>query len=120
VLAHGQPNERVWNFDYPTLTHMIRKAALALGLSFVPYQLRHSGASWDRLKGRRTLQEIQKRGMWRTHKSVTRYEQAARIVSEYLKINEHTRAHLELCHRNLESHVCDGLPVPDAPVFGEA
>ena len=39
-----------------------------------PYRLRHGGPSRDALHGRRTLQEIQKRGRWRSFNSVCRYE----------------------------------------------
>ena len=84
-----------------------------------PYMLRHSGPSWDRLKGRRTLAEIQKRGLWASHRSVSRYEQAARIASEYQKIQQAMRLWMEDVTRKLEQYVLEGETVPGVPELAE-
>ena len=43
-----------------------------LGVRLVPYQLRHSGASWDILQKRRDMISVQKRGVWATDRSLFR------------------------------------------------
>ena len=44
-----------------------------------PYRLRHGGASKDFNRQTRTLQEIQRRGRWKSFSSVRRYEKGGRV-----------------------------------------
>jgi hypothetical protein len=44
-----------------------------------PYRLRHGGASRDFLLKRRSLEEIQRRGRWKSFSSVRRYEKGGRL-----------------------------------------
>ena len=44
-----------------------------------PYRLRHGGASEDFNRQTRTLQEIQRRGRWKSFSSVRRYEKGGRV-----------------------------------------
>ena len=46
------------------------------------YQTRHSGASSDRVRGVRTLQEVQTRGQWKAFSSVTRYDKSSRLAAD--------------------------------------
>ena len=58
-LKCGNLEERIWNFDYLAAANMFYTATDSLpfiGLNM--YQKRHSGASIDRVRGFRTLQEI--------------------------------------------------------------
>lgn len=113
VLADGPPSERVWKFTYPQVAARVKEAASSLGLSFVPYQLRHSGPSWDRARNLRSLLEIQKRGLWRSTASVQRYEKATRMMAGYQKLNPQLRSHLELVTQGLPDYVLKGKPVPE-------
>ena len=113
ALSVGNPDEVLWKFSYRDLVVQIGRASAALGVPFAPYMLRHSGPSWDRLKGHRTLAEIQKRGLRQSHKSVARHEQAARSASEYQKIKQPVRHWLEARASQLEQHMLQALPVPD-------
>eukprot|EP00971_Amphidinium_carterae_P350193 6491429-Amphidinium_carterae.1 len=63
-LSVGASNDCIWAFPYTELYHEVRKVTAELNIAFVPYQLRHSGPSWDRVRSYRTLAEIQKRGQW--------------------------------------------------------
>ena len=45
-----------------------------------PHRLRHSGPSHDVLHGRRTLEEIRRRGRWVSQKSVQRYTKTHVLV----------------------------------------
>ena len=89
VLRQGLPDASVWNFTYPEYVAEFRRAATEAGLPKAgPYQLRHSGASWDRLNKRRTQEEVQKRGQWKTMKSLVRYEKHGRITQNFLQLPE--------------------------------
>lgn len=61
VLRRGDEAERVWTFDYPTVAREISRCAMMLGCAFVPYQLRHSGPSWERLLKRKSLRTFRRR-----------------------------------------------------------
>ena len=62
-LKAVDPEERIWNFDQPAAAKMFNTATGSLGLSGrTMYQTRPSGASIDRVRGFRTLQEGQQRG----------------------------------------------------------
>ena len=49
-------------------------------LEIVPHTFRHSGPSNDLYHGRRSLQEIAKRGRWSNIKSVQRYSKSGRLL----------------------------------------
>ena len=49
----------------------------------VPYQLRHSGASWDRFKKFRTQLEVKMRGRWAADSSMARYEKHAMLSHRF-------------------------------------
>ena len=74
--------------------------------------MRHSGASWDRLQQRRDLNEIQKRGQWKSHASVARYEKATKVMSGYSRLPLELRDYMETVSRNLEQYFLNGWEVP--------
>ena len=116
LLKAGPPDEKVWNFNYPELVKEVKTTTDSLGLEFTPYMLRHSGPCWDRAKNYRTLQEVQKRGMWRSMKSIMRYEQAGRSLSEFDKLPPVLRLFLQQRATDLERHMVLNLAVPRVPV----
>lgn len=89
VLAQGLPFTTLFEMQYPQL-HRTWHATLAhLGLPMETadlYQLRHSGASWDRLKKVRSLLEIKLRGRWSSDASLKRYESHAKVAQLYEKL----------------------------------
>ncbi len=109
------PNQKVFEFQYNALAAKVRIAADSLGVKFVPYQVRHSGPAWDRLKGRRTLHEVMKRGHWRTFASVQRYEKATRTMSQYHSLDSSLRTYLEAIAADLEGIMLHGRPLPAQP-----
>ena len=90
---------------------MVRKAAESLKISFVPYQLRHSGASWDVARSYRNIHEVQRRGLWKTNTSVARYEKHGRMIAEYEKLDAPLRVWLEARHQDLEQVIVHNKPV---------
>ena len=70
-------------------------------IGFVPYSLRHAGASADYLNRLRTIQEVQFRGRWRTERSLKRYcksslaqAAAAEVPAAVLKFGNDVEANL--------------------------
>ena len=108
------PHQKIWSFDYPALTTAMRRASRALGVSLTPYQLRHSGPSWDRLQNHRSLTSIQKRGRWRSFQSVTRYEKAGRVLQRYESYTLAQRSFFERCLELLPD-VMSGRVAPPRP-----
>ena len=87
-LKEGNPEERICSFDYPAAAKMLKTATDSLEVSGkTMYQTRHSGASIDRVRGLRTLQQVQKRGQWGGRgggfSSVARYDKSSRLAADY-------------------------------------
>ena len=79
------------------------------------YQLRHGGASHDYASGLRSLEDVRRRGRWRSWDSVRRYEKGSRIGQVLLKLPEAIRGHALCCERSLGAIVRNRPcgPVPD-------
>jgi len=105
TLKAGAPKSKLWPFNYYDLCKQIKKAAGNMQVSFVPYQLRHSG----------TPLEVHKRGAWRTTTSLVRYEKHGKMISEYERIPLGTRGWLENCHLDSEETFLREKPVCDPP-----
>ena len=76
----------------------LKAATAELGLAdfnIVPHTFRHSGPSNDVYHKRRTLREVQKRGRWKSTRSVARYEKAGRLLRRWAGATDKTkrRAH---------------------------
>ncbi len=102
ALVEGEPSDLVWNFTYPEIVAELRKTNKVLKTSMVPYQLRHAGPSWDRLKHHRGLQDIQKRGRWKAFKSVLRSEKATLVLQEFKRLPLALQRHCNECVNNLK------------------
>ena len=88
-LSLGLPSAPLPNLKYADLIHWWRTALMSIGLAqdfAVLYQLRHSGASWDRLKKTRTTLEIKLRGRWSSDASLRRYDSHAKVAQLYEKL----------------------------------
>ena len=105
VLADGPKDEVVFNFTYPEFLVEWEACRKHLGLKMVPYEARHSGPSVDAAKGLRTRTEIKNRGRWASERSVTRYEQRARLVRSYNLLTAAQQARADYC----EAHLGDML-----------
>ena len=76
------PDGPVWKFNYAKYYHMLEqcRVALWLDLDISPHLMRHSAASNDKFLGRRSLDEIQRRGFWLSKRSVAIYERRANLM----------------------------------------
>ena len=112
ALKVGDQDELLWDFSYGEIAGEIKKVSEELQISVVPYQLRHAGPSWERLTKLRTLEQIQKRGRWKTMRSVTRYEKAARLTHQVQSLTSHQLHLCEACVDRVEEFVLGRADCP--------
>jgi len=122
VLRAKPKGSSIWDFAYPELLAMMKQGCTALGLpNLTPYQARHSGASADRAENTRTLDEVRKRGGWKSFKSLARYEKSARLAERALRQSAVARGYGNECLRLLEPALLWGKTVtPPAGLRGSA
>lgn len=111
ALKKQHPSTPLWDFGYGEFLACFKHASANLSLELSPYQTRHSGPSIDRAKNYRSLHEVQKRGGWKAHKSVLRYEKAGRLSLSYQSMPAHIRTYCDLCEAQL-GEVFLGRAVP--------
>ena len=105
-LRKGKLSDKVFPFRYPELVKLIKKATTFLEIPHLTlYQARHSGASIDRAKKARTLDEVQRRGFWASKTSVNRYEKSSRMAADYLGLPAKTRELVERYASRVEDYV---------------
>ena len=71
----------LWPMNLEEFGKFFHGALKTLGLDHLGitlYSLRHAGASWDLLTGRRSYEQVKDRGGWKTDTSMQRYAKAAR------------------------------------------
>ncbi|CAK0882535.1 unnamed protein product, partial [Prorocentrum cordatum] len=104
LKARLEPREPLWSFGYAQLREELESALAALGLQSLGatlYCLRHGGASHDRIVGRRSLEEVAKRGRWRARLSVRRYEKHGRLALQVAKVPPVVHERLRLSMQRL-------------------
>ena len=81
-LKRRRPVGRWFEMTYEEYKRTFDQVTKSLGLPYVvvPHQARHSGPSWHRLQATFTLEEVRKRGRWRSMRSVLRYEKAGLLL----------------------------------------
>ena len=79
ALAGAPRGKPARAFTYPELVKRFKETCTRLGAPAAPHMIRHSGPSIVRTQQFRPLDEARKRGRWARHKSVVRYEKAARL-----------------------------------------
>ena len=110
-LKEGPPTAPLWDFTHADLAAALHTAGRQIGVSpLVPYQLRHSGASIDRASGRRTQDEVMKRGRWRSLRSLARYERHSRLAATLHELPAATPRYAQVCERRLEDIILQPMP----------
>ena len=97
VFKEQDPTQNLWQFNYSQYLSVFKKCASQLGLEVTPYHARHSGPSIDRVKHHRSQLEVQKRGQWKSTKSVHRYEKAARLARSWELVNQKAKDYCLSC-----------------------
>lgn len=88
-------HSRLFRIDLRRYEAAFRAAAKATGLvklKTCPHAVRHTGPSEDRLANRLSLQEVQQRGLWKSHSSVMRYERHARVLKQIALMTDRQQA----------------------------
>ncbi|CAK0878435.1 unnamed protein product, partial [Prorocentrum cordatum] len=111
--AGAPPWAPLFAVDQRSVANAWRGAVTALGLRKLGachvYQLRHSGPSHDYAAGLRDLEQIRRRGRWKSWSSVRRCEKGGRLTEQLHKFGGPQREHAEACARLL-SRASRGLP----------
>jgi len=116
ALAAGNPSDRVFTFSYPQMYTVFRKVVKFLGRpDTVPYQTRHSGPSIDVAASERSLAETQKRGQWKSIKSVRRYEKSGRLAAMSHRLSCDVQAYMRECEKRCEGVFLFGREPPLPP-----
>jgi len=108
ALAGAPRGKPVWIFTYPELVKQFKLTCSRLGIPAVPYMMRHSGPSIDRALKFRPLDEVRKRGRWASHKSVVRYEKAARLSKAWHDLPAASQKRCEALDARLEELLLQG------------
>lgn len=74
-----------------------------------PHILRHSAASNDLCHNRRSLEEAQKRGQWRSRKSLTRYGKEALMLKSWTKIGCRKQADVKRQARGMPAKLLSAI-----------
>ena len=104
-LLSEAPTSCLWDFSLSQLRGEFLKATKDCGIAFlqpVLYMGRHTGASLDRLENNLSLEEVQKRGRWRTSDSVRRYEKRALVQEVLSKMLPRDVEFCQRCEATLE------------------
>ncbi|CAE6957111.1 CACNA1H, partial [Symbiodinium sp. CCMP2456] len=112
-LKKGMPSHPLWNFTYVEYARAISTAAGRLGVALTPYHTRHSGPSIDRSRNYRSQLEVQRRGQWKSTKSVHRYEKSAKLAQTWNRIPVTKRLFMQLCEDSLTGILGGTARIPD-------
>ena len=106
-LIHGRPPAALlWPLDHGDIIVLFKNVCQQLGMACLQpclYSLRHGGASQDLLSRCRTLEEVKKRGGWRSDASLRRYGKDAKLTAELNKIPLAVREYGALIGTHLEA-----------------
>jgi integrase len=100
-----RPTEHVFKFQYRHLLEQFRTTMDIIGcdeLGATPHCLRHGGASEDYASRARSLNQIQKRGQWKSAASVQRYSKPGRIGLQLQKLENEALQLVECLSHNAE------------------
>ena len=115
LIANRVPHDLLFAQPGSALVLKLQEAVTALGLGPlkpVRYSLRHGGASDDLLCRRRSLEEVKKRGQWRTDQSLRRYGKETKALAEMHKIPSNILEYGLSVSENLENMFHRNLIAP--------
>ena len=104
ILSEGDPDERLFDFDYQVLAREFRRTCKRLRIRrLVPYQARHSGVGIDLSLGHRSIPEAKDRGRWASDKSMMRYNKSAKLAQVLKQFDDKQMAYFRSAERRLEA-----------------
>ena len=118
VLAKtGRDDVPLWNCDYPTFFKLLTGIGKRLGVSLVPYAMRHSGVTIDRAERKRSQEEAQRRGRWKQASSMRRYEKSGRLGDSWRQLGPSVQTHCQQMRGRIAEFVVGGAMPPPPPVL---
>ena len=118
-LKKGASSARLWDFDYSQYLAVFKRCAKKMDIPLEPYHSRHSGPSIDRSRKYRSQLEVQKRGQWKSNKSVVRYEKAARLARTWEQIPTKTKEYSQACEAAFDDIMTGRKKCPSSNRLGE-
>ena len=115
IHSRQDVSDPVWSRSQARYAVDFAKWAETSGVNVItshPYSVKHGGASSGALWRTRSLMEIQKRGRWRSEKSVRRFEKHARLLKETSKLSDATRRYGQLVTSRMSRLLSGALPPP--------
>ena len=106
LVLNRNPEELLWQFDHAVMVLLFRNACRELGLASLHaclYSLRHGGASHDLNLKLRSVEEVKRRGHWRSDSSLRRYGKEGKISAELNKIQQNVKDYGQLVSLHLEA-----------------
>ena len=105
-VASGSPklSRRLFEVTQAQLTAGVKRVLKEVGVEMgVPhlYRVRHGGASFDFSTKARTLEEVRRRGRWRCHASLRRYEKGSRLAQLLENLDGATLQHASRCAQHI-------------------
>ena len=88
ALRRDGSKAKLFEVSYHDYQKTVSSLAKRLGFAAVPYQLRHSGPSYNILNKCRSTLEVLRRGRWVSRKSLDRCAKATRLAAEWGKLDE--------------------------------
>jgi hypothetical protein len=109
-LKHGAAASLLFDWGYLALSKAFKHAISELHYDEIGvvhlYQVRHGGASHDAASRARPLDEIQKRGRWRSQRTMRRYENGGRLAEVLGRLRPDQLMHAQQCRRRLFATLC--------------
>ena len=92
----GKSAQPLWPCDYATFYRLLTETGRPLGISLVPYSMRHSGVTIDRASRARSQEEAQRRGRWKQATSMRRNEKGGRLGDSWRQLRRDVQDHCQM------------------------
>ena len=106
------PDDKMFDTNPDVFRRHWRAAASSLDMPWFPppHCLRHTGPSEDAASGRKTLEDIRRRGRWTQPKSVQRYSKPHALTIHKSRLDSNTKAHGRHLEQNFLQMLVDTMP----------
>jgi len=116
-LKTENQNNCLWDFNYSQYLAVFKKCAKQMGIELSPYHTRHSGASIDRSRNYRSQLDVQKRGQWKSTKSIARYEKAARLAKSWEQVPNKAKEYCLACEEAFDGIMAGRKKLPTSTIL---
>ena len=111
ALQEAAKGSKVFPIGQPALRKIWHQTLRDLKLEFAgpPHSIRHSGPSEDLARGRASLEQVRRRGRWKSMDSVQRYTKSFALTRFRAKVPPETEEKAKEVHKNLRRALLHAL-----------